>query len=184
MFTGLIEATAKVLSYENGRLALERPKNFDDVKLGSSISVSGVCLSVIEFDPVSLQFDVVKTTDQKSRLGSLKKGEMVNLERAMRADGRFEGHVVLGHCEGVASIKDVKDNMLTVELPSDLQNLVVKHGCIAIDGVSLTIAELNEADVTVALVPHTMQHTTLDSLKKGDTVNIETDILSKYAHGR
>ncbi|MSR67679.1 DUF559 domain-containing protein [Candidatus Peribacteria bacterium] len=347
MFTGIIEATAKILSKGQNTLALERPKSFDDIKIGSSIAVSGVCLSVIAFDAKSISFDVVETTLKKTKLGSLSQGDVVNLERAMKADGRFEGHIVLGHCEGVGKvvssslsgalspspspvpgagdaaektshvwkgvagltyppssvvanaramrkeptkaekllwealrkhkikgyyfrrqrpigsciidfyceelhigievdggIHDEKEQrmydewrsehlalrgirlvrftndqimhhmsdviasielhckvplppegggvrgggterggqniLLTISLPSSLRCFIVHYGSITIDGVALTVADCMEDRLSVALIPHTLEHSTLGVLQAGDSVNLETDILGKY----
>lgn len=187
MFTGIIEATAKVTESENGTLVLERPKAFTDIKEGSSIAVSGVCLSVVYMNKKCIHFNVVPETKKRTTLGSYQKGNLVNLERAMRADGRLDGHVVQGHVEGVGEVvkkaKSKKDGetLLVIFLPRDLLPFVVPKGSIAIDGVSLTVASLHNALVTVALIPHTMERTTLGSLEKGDRVNIETDILARYA---
>lgn len=189
MFTGIIEATAHVLKISDSGLTLERPAVFDDIKIGGSIAVSGVCLSVTAFDKNSMSFDVVATTFQKTKLGSLKKGDTVNLERALRADARLEGHIVLGHCEGVGEGLAVGavGALLTVTIPEELKKYVVLHGSITLDGVALTVAALKGTAVTVAIIPHTLTNTTLGSLKAGDSVNIETDILGKYilsSHGR
>ncbi len=183
MFTGIIEATAKLLKIGQNEIILERPKSFDDIKIGSSIAVSGVCLSVIAFDDASMSFDVVSTTLQKTKLGSLAVGDSVNLERAMKADGRFEGHIVTGHCEGVGKIRLGQTGgnmMLQVEIPADLKKYIVLHGSITIDGVALTVAEYSGNFLSVAIIPHTLEHSTLGALKPGDAVNIETDILGKY----
>ncbi len=184
MFTGIIEATAKVLKMSTNALTLERPKSFDDINIGSSIAVSGVCLSIVSFDQMSMSFDVVETTFEKTKLGELLVGDPVNLERAMKANGRFEGHMVLGHCEGVGRVgelrKGVGGTILLVQIPTHLQKYIVLHGSIAIDGVALTVAGLSGAQLSVALIPHTLSCTTLGLLSTGDAVNIETDILGKY----
>lgn len=186
MFTGIIEATAPILQIGGGTLVLSRPAMFDDLKIGCSIAVSGVCLSVTAFDGQSMSFDVVETTLKKTKLGSLKKGGTVNLERALRADGRLEGHIVLGHVEGVAEVTSVTDAGFSVRVPDHLSNYVVHHGSVTIDGVALTIADLKGSELTVAVIPLTYRETTLGSLKKGDSVNLETDVVGKYilrAHG-
>lgn len=187
MFTGIIEATATILQKTDSGLIIEHPAYFDDLKIGSSIAVSGVCLTVTAFDDRSMSFDVVPTTFQKSKLSGLKKGDRVNLERAMRADGRFEGHIVQGHCEGVGIVVDSRaPTLLTISIPSPLLPLIVPHGSLTLDGVALTVASLEKNLVSVALIPHTLSSTTLGSLKNNDPVNIETDILSKYllsSHG-
>lgn len=189
MFTGIIEATASVLEQHGSSLVLARPRSFDDIAVGSSIAVAGVCLSITKFDERSMSFDVIPTTLKKTKLGSLKPGDAVNVERAMPAHGRFDGHVVQGHCDAVSLVKAVEDRedenghhrAIVFELPNSLRMLVVQHGSIAIDGVSLTVSDVDNFSFTVSLIPHTLQHTTLDALKKGDHVNLEVDILGKYA---
>ncbi len=183
MFTGIIESTAKILKKSSFGLTLERPRSFDDVKIGCSIAVSGACLSVTSFDETSMSFDVIETTWKKTKLGLLKEGDSVNLERALRVDGRLEGHVVLGHIEGtgaVVSISHGPDPRLTVDVPRELLPYVVLHGSVTIDGVALTISDLKVSHVSVSLIPHTLKVTTLHALKKGDLVNLESDILGKY----
>lgn len=179
MFTGIIEATAKVLQIGSNKLTLERPKQFDDIKIGSSIAVSGTCLSVVSFDVSSMSFDVVETTLRKTKLGSLRNGDSVNLERAMKADGRFEGHIVTGHSEGVGKVMRV-GAVLEIQMTTTLIPFIVLHGSITIDGVALTVAKFSGDRVTVALIPHTLEHSTLGTLNVGDAVNVETDILGKY----
>ncbi len=184
MFTGIIEAIGTVHSLSGSEIMIDRPKIFDDVKLGSSIAISGVCLTVTKLDTSSLTFAMVPTTLQKTTLGQLKKGDKVNLERAMKADGRFDGHIVQGHCEGVGEIlnrmNDGENQLLRIAIPKDLQPFVVRHGSITIDGVALTIADCEQASCTIALIPFTVKETTLGNLKKGDKVNIESDVIGRY----
>ncbi len=183
MFTGIIESTAKVLNITNSSLYVERPIFFDDIRIGSSICVNGVCLSVIKFDDESMSFYVLKETMNKSSLGLLKQGSKVNLERALKADGRFEGHVVQGHTEGVGEVTQIPDGeseVLMIQMPKELSKYCVQKGSIALDGVSLTIASLDQDSVSVALIPHTLENTTLGSKKIGDKVNVETDVLGRY----
>ncbi len=201
MFTGIIETTAKIIENTGNRLVLERPAIFDDIKLGSSIAVSGACLSVVAFDDHSMRFDVVEETLQKTKLGELKIGDSVNLERSMKASDRFEGHVVQGHVEGKALVTsyslarpkltsegglletrdDPSSATLTIELPENLVPNVVSKGSIAIDGVSLTVASIEGNLCTIAIIPHTLKITTLENLREKDHVNIETDILARYS---
>ncbi|UPA23041.1 riboflavin synthase [Candidatus Peribacteria bacterium] len=182
MFTGIIEATAGVLKSTDGSLILERPAMFDDIKLGASICVSGVCLSIVAFDDQSMRFDVIDETLSKTTLGDLKSGDVVNLERALKVSDRFEGHIVQGHVEGTTDIGHwtLDIGVLEIVLPDALVPFVIEKGSIAIDGVSLTVASMVDAVCTVALIPHTLSNTTLGSLKTGDRVNIETDILGRY----
>jgi riboflavin synthase len=181
MFTGIIEATAKILQRGDGSLTVERPAVFDDLKVGSSISVSGACLTVIGMDDRSLTFDVMPETIRKTTIGDLSVGDLVNLERALPAHGRFEGHVVQGHSEGVGEVVGLEqrgvDVRLTICAPAEILRTVTAKGAIALDGVSLTVAEKGSETFTVALIPMTLSQTTLGRRRMGDRVNIETDIL-------
>ena len=184
MFTGIIETTATLLEKTDTGLTVERPASFADLKMGSSIAVAGVCLSVIELTAESMRFDVVGETWTKTTLGDRRVGDAVNLERSLPANGRFEGHIVQGHVEGTAVVEALRQEgqwtMLSVRLPADTVPLIVPKGSIAIDGVSLTIASLDGDLCTIALIPHTLAVTTLGTLKPGIHVNIETDVLGRY----
>lgn len=183
MFTGIIEATAEVRSAEQNALTIERPHFFDDIRIGSSICVSGVCLSVIAFDESSMSFDVVDETLSKTKLGGLQPGDRVNLERSLMANGRFEGHIVQGHIEAVALVMQEwtqEEGILQLEVPSELSAMIVSKGSITIDGVSLTVAHKTDDRFSVALIPHTLEHSTLGELRLGDRANIETDIVGRY----
>lgn len=195
MFTGIIETTATVLSNTNGLLSLERPATFDDLKIGASIAVSGVCLTIVRLDGTSMDFVMVPETLEKSTLGHLEEGDIVNLERAMPADGRLDGHIVQGHIEGTGRVQSVEisgkskspntknDQGLTIgiALSDELAANVIHKGSITVDGVSLTVAFIEQNLCTIAVIPHTAEHTTLGALKKRDRVNIETDVLVRYA---
>ncbi|MBM3227767.1 riboflavin synthase [Candidatus Peribacteria bacterium] len=185
MFTGIIEATAGVLSFDGSRLIVERPSIFTDMQQGSSIAVSGVCLSVKKLNKKCIQFDVVPETLAKTTIGSYKEGDMVNLERAMRADGRLDGHIVQGHVEGVGEAVrcdfSAVSSILVIRVPKLMLPSIVPKGSIAIDGISLTVASIDGDRITVALIPHTLENTTFGTLHVGDRVNIETDILARYA---
>lgn len=181
MFTGIIEATALVRAQGGGRLTLERPGLFDDVKLGSSIAVSGVCLTVAEMDPKTLTFDVMPETVRNTTIGDWTIGDWVNLERALPAHGRFEGHVVQGHVEGIGEVIGMEqrggDVRLAVRVPAEMKRFIVPKGSVCLDGVSLTVADIGSGSCTVALIPTTLASTTLGRKRMGDRVNIETDIL-------
>jgi len=185
VFTGIIEAQAEIMKMTDNGIFVERPENFDDIKIGSSISVSGACLSVVSFDSDSMEFDVVSETFQITKLGSLKVGDRVNLERAMKASDRFEGHVVQGHIEGVGEVvsekQEIESGKLIIKIPENLLIFIVSKGSITIDGVSLTVASISGNEITVALIPHTLKNTTLGFLNNGDKVNIETDVLVRHA---
>ena len=184
MFTGLIETTAEVQERTPSSLTIERPKGFSDVKEGSSIAVSGVCLTIAKLTKESMQFDVTEETWSRTTLGSLQKGDRINLERALSASDRFEGHIVQGHVDGVGQCENVKirkyENELSIRYPKELRGLIVEKGSIAMDGVSLTVVQVDEETFSVALIPLTLQATTFGSLRTGSRVNLEADIIGKY----
>lgn len=184
MFTGIVEVAAKVLEKTDSGLVLERPRIFIDIKIGSSICVSGACLSVVALNEKEMRFDIVPETWKRTKLGDLRVGDLVNLERSLRADGRFEGHVVQGHVEGTSShclMESGKSGTVCMlSIPRELLPFVVEKGSIAIEGVSLTVAKLKGDQCTIALIPHTLEVTTLGSLKEGERVNIETDVMGRY----
>ncbi|PIR53127.1 riboflavin synthase [Candidatus Peregrinibacteria bacterium CG10_big_fil_rev_8_21_14_0_10_49_10] len=186
MFTGIIEAQAHIESVGEGRITLTRPSSFTDIRIGSSVSVAGVCLTVVELSDTHMTFDVVGETRAKSTLGQRTHGDAVNLERAMQATDRFEGHMVQGHIQGVGEVRTItKDGNWTtvhIRLPKELLSTVVTKGSISIDGVSLTVASVTGDECRIALIPQTLEYTTLGRLKAGDRVNIETDVLGRYIH--
>ena len=188
MFTGIIETIGIVESVSNitygSKLAISVKNFLDDVKIGSSIAVNGVCLTVTEMKKNSFLVNVINETLSKSTLSAIKKGDMVNLEKALRVSDRFDGHFVQGHIDGTAEItryeKSGGNIIVSVQLPKEFSESVVKKGSIAIDGISLTVADVNKTVVSVALIPLTLKLTTLGSRNAGDRVNIETDIIGKY----
>lgn len=186
MFTGIVETTASILERTETGLTLERPATFTDIVIGCSITVNGTCLSVVRFDNASMSFDIVPETWSKTNLGDLNTGDKVNLERALGAHGRFEGHIVQGHIEGTGSVvsfekpSDSPWATLVIEVSDDLATYIVYKGSIAINGVSLTVAAKEGNNVHIALIPHTLEVTNLGSLTVGDRVNIETDVLARY----
>jgi riboflavin synthase len=185
MFTGIVETAAEVLERTDHSLLIRRPEFFTDIALGASIAVAGTCLSAVRITPESIGFDIVPETFARTTLGRLRPGDTVNLERSMLAGARFEGHVVQGHIEGVGEVMDNKDFgsgqgwKLIIKIPQDLLGAVVPKGSIAIEGVSLTVAALEGDRCTIALIPHTLEVTTLGRLKAGDGVNLETDIMMR-----
>jgi riboflavin synthase len=184
MFTGLIEATAVVLESQGGSLTIARPPSFGDISIGSSIAVAGVCLSIVELSEDSMKFDLTEETLARTTIGRWKKGDRVNLERAMKAGDRLDGHIVQGHVDCVGSVMVSPTNhdaVLKISYPNTLKHLIVEKGSIAIDGVSLTVTEVDEQFFSVAIIPHTLKETTLGRLKEGDSVNLEADIMAKYA---
>lgn len=190
MFTGIVEEIGKVQritqSGEALRLVIEGKKVLEDVKLGDSISVSGVCLTVTDYTSSTFAVDVMPETYHSTTLSELKTGSSVNLERAMAANGRFGGHFVTGHVDGTGIIlrKEKKDNAVYVDIevpPSGTVYTMLK-GSIAIDGTSLTIFGIKDNVITVSLIPHTYNETVLGIKEPGAKVNIEFDMLAKYIH--
>ncbi|MFM6963152.1 MAG: riboflavin synthase [Micrococcales bacterium] len=188
MFTGIIEELGRVSAIEPQgdamRLTIEGPLVVSDVHRGDSIAVSGTCLTAIEFDKRVFTADVMQETLDKSALGSLKVGDVVNLERAMTSATRFGGHVVQGHVDGVGEIigreKSENWDWLRVRIPVELMKYVVLKGSITIDGVSLTVNEVGEDHVGLSLIPETLALTTLGHKHAGDKVNVEADVMAKH----
>lgn len=206
MFTGLIEAVCTVKSIRNSgggaALAVDLSGLAGDCKIGDSIAINGVCLTISELDPVLKHgakhvagFDISTETLAKTTLGKLKPGSLVNVERAMKATDRFGGHFVQGHVDGTATVRSInkhgesvlrssaatKDEFADIEFAAEpeLLDLMVVKGSVAVDGISLTIASITSHGFSVALIPETLKKTTLGTAKIGDVVNIETDIIVK-----
>ena len=188
MFTGIVEETGTVASVRKGInsavLTVYAKKVLEGTKLGDSIAVNGVCLTVTALSDSSFSADVMHETLDRSSLKSAVSGTAVNLERAMAADGRFGGHIVSGHIDGTGTITDIRrdDNAIwyTVSADSSLMRYIVEKGSIAVDGISLTVARVSREDFSVSVIPHTARHTILGNKKTGDTVNLENDIIAKY----
>jgi riboflavin synthase len=184
MFTGIIEATVPVRTRTERTLAVGCPPSFTDLRLGMSIAINGVCLTITKFDQAFIAFDVIPITWERSNLGQLQPGDEVNVERAMRADGRFDGHIVQGHAEGVGTIMDCHVNTewttLTISVPLELMKYVIPRGSITLDGVALTVMEKKTTEITVGIIPTTLKETTLGQAQVGRTVNIETDVIGRY----
>ncbi len=188
MFTGIIEELGRVAKIESQpdavRLTIEGPLVVSDLHRGDSISVSGTCLTAIEFDDKVFTADVMQETLNRTSLQAIKVGDPVNLERAMTAATRFGGHVVQGHVDGVGHIvgREPSENWewVRVSIPADLMKYVVLKGSITIDGVSLTINEVGENQIGLSLIPETLRLTTLGSKQAGDPVNVEADVMAKH----
>lgn len=188
MFTGIIEEIGIIQSIKKNNkssvLSIQGKKIFEDIHIGDSISVNGVCLTVTTFSNKTFTADVMNETLSRSSLGSLKNGSYVNLERAMSSSGRFGGHIVSGHIDGTGRIIKIKrdDNAIwyTIIVEDSLIRYIVEKGSVAIDGISLTIANVNESSFSVSIIPHTSQETTLSHRLVGDIVNIENDVIGKY----
>lgn len=188
MFTGIIEEIGIVKevrrSGDNSFIRINAERILSDVQLGDSIAVNGTCLTVTRLDGNIFQADVMNETLNRSSLGSLKQGSIVNLERAMAANGRFGGHIVSGHIDGIGTIINVKNDGIavwyTISACADIMKYIVEKGSVAIDGVSLTVAKVTESYFSVSVIPHTAENTILSSKKAGDIVNLENDIVGKY----
>lgn len=188
MFTGIIEEIGSVkrvsVGGKSGSIEIAAKKVLEGTKVGDSIAVNGVCLTVTSLGSSSFTADVMAETLRRSSLGSLSVGNGVNLERAMAADGRFGGHLVSGHIDGTGTISKMQkeENAVWVHIQANAEilNLIVEKGSIAIDGISLTVAGVSDSEFSVSVIPHTAKETTLLSKKAGDTVNLENDIIGKY----
>lgn len=188
MFTGIIEEIGTVVSISQGaqaaKLSLQGSLIFEDMHIGDSIAVNGVCLTVTEKTSNTFIVDVMPETLRRSSLGKLVKGSKVNMERAMAANGRFGGHIVSGHIDGTGEIESFvrEENAVwvTIKAPAKLLKYIIEKGSITIDGISLTVAYVDDRCFKVSLIPHTAANTTLLTKKAGDIVNLENDIVGKY----
>ncbi len=190
MFTGLIEEVGKVTNIKQTggkrRVTIAARNVTKEVKKGDSVAVSGVCLTAVEITPEAFGADLGEETWVRTSLSRIKEGALVNLELPMRADGRMGGHIVQGHVDGTGKfvgldkISGAEDYWLHIEIPAELERYIVYKGSIAIEGISLTVARIEGQRMTIAIIPHTFEMTNLHSLKPGDPVNLETDIIAKY----
>ncbi len=184
MFTGISEEKGKIQSIGNDYIIVKCSRVLEGSKTGDSIAVNGVCLTLTESGKDFFRADVSPETFKVTALGCLKAGDSVNLERALPANGRFGGHIVLGHVDGIAKVVSVVKNHeffdLIIELNPDEIRYIVRKGSITVNGISLTVAETTGERVKMAIIPHTFENTNLSNLKYGDFVNIEVDILAKY----
>jgi riboflavin synthase len=183
MFTGIVRELGEVLA-PPPRLRVQAPRTAGDVAIGDSVSISGVCLTVVEVADGRLAFDVVDETLARSALGRVGAGASVNVEPALRAGDPLGGHYVQGHVDGVGRVRAAEPEgdgiRLWIDAPADVLRYCVDKGSIAVAGVSLTVAGLDEQGFALALIPHTLAETTLGSLRPGDEVNLEADVLAKY----
>ena len=189
MFTGIIEEMGSLQAVEprsaGSRLRIAAHKIMSDLREGDSVSVNGVCLTAVDLKPGSFAADASPETLQRSSLGELRTGSPVNLERALQANARLGGHIVQGHVDGIGRIVSLDllgDNnwWLKVQAPAELDRYLVFKGSVAIDGISLTIAALEDGVLSVTIIPHTYANTNLRGKRPGDTVNLETDVLARY----
>jgi riboflavin synthase len=190
MFTGIVEEVGRIARIEqkgeNRRIVIAGQNTPKQLKTGDSCAVSGVCLTALAITPTSFAADLAPETWVRTSLSRITEGALVNLELPLRADGRMGGHMVQGHVDGVGKLLELEriansdDYWLHVEVPPELEKYIVFKGSIAIEGISLTVARLEGLICTIAIIPHTVEMTNLGSLKPGDPVNIETDIVAKY----
>jgi riboflavin synthase len=188
VFTGIVEELGTVASVTDlgdaARIVITGPLVTSDVRPGDSIAVNGVCLTVVEPTGTDFAADVMAETLSRSTLGALAAGENVNLERAAKVEARIGGHIVQGHVDGVAVVRTIQPadhwTTMTFDLPAGLSRYLVEKGSITVDGVSLTVVGVGDAEFSVSLIPTTLEHTTLGSREVGDRVNIEVDVLAKY----
>ena len=184
MFTGITEEVGTVQTITNKDITVKCSEVLNGTKIGDSIAVNGACLTVTKISEDGFTADVSPETFRVTALNTLKAGSFVNLERALKADGRFGGHIVSGHVDGIAKIKNLTPHdgfyNLEIELQENESRYVIRKGSITVNGISLTIADVNEKNITIAVIPHTYENTCLKYLKNGDFVNIEADILAKY----
>jgi len=190
MFTGIIEEVGRVASivekHGNRRLTVSASRLTQELARGASIAVSGVCLTAVEIKAKSFAADLAEETWNRTSFSRMKKGARVNLELPLRADGRFGGHIVQGHVDGTGrflaleKIRGTDNFWLRIEIPPELARYVIFKGSLSIEGISLTVAKMEGTLVTAAIIPHTVKMTNLSSLKRGDAVNLEVDMIAKY----
>jgi riboflavin synthase len=190
MFTGIIEEVGKITRIEqkgeNRRITIAATNTPKELGTGQSVAVSGVCLTALDIKPGSFCADLAPETWARTSFSRIREGALVNLELPMKADGRFGGHVVQGHVDGVGRviafdrIADSENWWLHIEIPPEVEKYTVFKGSISIEGISLTVAKLEGSRCTIAIIPHTVEMTNLSSLKPGDPVNLEADLIAKY----
>jgi riboflavin synthase len=190
MFTGIIEEVGKVVKIEqrgeNRRVTIDAASVSGELKTGDSVAVSGVCLTALNINPKSFSADLAPETWARTSFSRMHEGALVNLELPMKANGRFGGHIVQGHVDGVGKLIELEriansENWwLHIQMPPEIEKYTVFKGSISIDGISLTVAKLEENICTVAIIPHTVERTNLGSLNPGDPVNLEADLIAKY----
>ena len=190
MFTGLVEEVGTIVSIVerggNHRITIKAPQSAKELKEGNSIAVSGVCLTALDIKPGTFCADLAKETWTRTSFSRITQGAQVNLELPLKVDARMGGHIVQGHVDGTGKliglepIAKADDFWLHIGIPEDLEKYLVSKGSVAIEGISLTVANLDGLRLTIAIIPHTIKMTNVQSLKAGDPVNIETDIVAKY----
>lgn len=191
MFTGIIEGLGSIVMFDKktsnrsaAKMKIKLDKIAKGLKVGDSVAINGVCLTAVNISKGITEFEMIGETIKKTNLGSLERGDQVNIERSLKVGERLEGHFVLGHVDGVGIISKIEKQtnqvQIWIKIPKELSKHVIKKGSITIDGISLTIVDKLKDQFSVSIIPHTMQVTNLGYKKIGDKVNIETDILGKY----
>ena len=188
MFTGIIEELGTILDIgttgKSGSISIKASKVLEGTRIGDSIAVNGTCLTVTALSSESFTADIMPETLRRTSLSIVKRGDKVNLERAMAADGRFGGHIVSGHIDGTGTIREYRNDgnavWVTIGADSSILHGIVMKGSVAIDGISLTVAHVDDTCFKVSIIPHTGEETILLKKKTGDPVNLETDIIGKY----
>lgn len=186
MFTGIVGGVGRVVEAGGGRLWVEHPPTAERSAVGGSVAVNGVCLTVVEVEGGSFRAEVVPETLRRSNLGTLAAGDSVNLELPVRPDGLLDGHLVQGHVDATAAVREVRTTTLgleiEIELPRELAAYVAEKGSIAVDGTSLTVAGVDDERgcFTIALIPHTLESTVAGGYRKGSLVNLEVDVVARY----
>ena len=184
MFTGIVEEVGTVRRVGGGTLSIDAEEILTDVRLGDSIAVNGVCLTVTSFDKNHFEADVMPETVRRTSLAELRKGSPVNLERALTLASRLGGHIVSGHIDGTGRILSFTEEgnaiLLKISAEAGLLRYIIEKGSVALDGISLTVTEVTSQDFTVSLIPHTREVTILGERKAGDPINIENDVIGKY----
>ena len=188
MFTGIVAEVGRVVDYERTdqgrRLTVEAPISTEDLAVGDSVAVNGICLTAVTVEPPRFRIEAVAETLARTNLGEAVNGSSVNLERPVRVGGRLDGHVVQGHIDGVGVVLDIQpegqSKRVSLSIPENLERYLVYKGSVAVDGVALTVTAVAKGSFEVALIPHTLTSTTLGSWAVGDRANIEVDILAKY----
>ena len=184
MFTGIVEEVGRLKSFDGGRIEISCAKVLADIHVGDSINTNGICLTVVDFGADFFAADVMPETFRRTSLNELKRGGAVNLERALQVGGRFGGHIVSGHIDGVGKILNIRPegNALVVEVAAEshLLKQIAAKGSVALDGISLTVVDAGAQSFSVSMIPHTRTVTNFQSKRAGSPVNIETDVLAKY----
>lgn len=188
MFTGIVEAVGKVVAVDDlggvTRLTIESEGVASGMRVGDSVACNGVCLTAVALDGPRFSVEAVPETLARSNLGLLAAGDGIDLERPLRADGRFDGHIVQGHVDGVARVRSVTPEggavRIWMDAPAGLRRYLVEKGSVAVDGVSLTVSGVDDSGFEVVLIPHTLDVTVLGDRGPGDRVNLEVDVLAKY----